>query len=144
MAKMSARGWSFEIRAADGVTWLPILGIKKWEENRSENGALTETTDFQSAGQWEGQKMQVGGKLKLEGFGDFDASGVQSAGQARVEAMHSQLGSTSVARLRFRHSTQMTYVVWDCLIELGNRGGENNDMTAWEAEFTRTGAATTM
>lgn len=144
MTKQSARDWSFQVRDSDNVTWLTITELNDWEEDRSTNGQTTETTVFASAGQYEGQKMQVGGSLKLSGFGDYNSSGVQAAGQARVEALHAMFANNSLGKFRFRHSTQTLWTVWDAFVEMGSRGGGNNDNSKWETTITRSGAPTTM
>jgi hypothetical protein len=143
--KQSARDWTFQVLDADNVTWLTITELNDWEEDRGANDAITETTVFASAGQYEGQKMQIGASLKLSGFGDYNSSGVQAAGQARVEALNGMFANASLGKFRFRHSTQTLWTLWNtAFVQLGSRGGGNNDNSKWEATITRSGAATTM
>ena len=142
--KLNAREVIIEI--SDGATtpvWTEIEGLNSLTFNPSENEEMTETTDFQSQGNYEGEKMQKGATLECEGFLIKDSvTGAQAPGQAQVEELHELLGPASQGTIRFRHPLDTSWKRWTAVVTLGEQGGENNDKTSWGATFTRSGAST--
>ncbi len=69
---------------------------------------------------------------------------MRDAGQKAVDEWASLKGVDSVGTLRFRHPMDDEWTVWDATARGGEEGGEVNDMTSWEASFTRSGKKRTM
>lgn len=144
--KIDARGWVFEISdGAQTPVWTEIDGINSFELDPSENNENVDTTTFRSQGEYEGEMMQRGASLNIEGFREVDDDDptVVDPGQALVDTLGTKKGTESVGTIRFRHDTQDEWTVWRAYVELGSLEGGNNDKTAWAATFTRSGAATT-
>lgn len=142
--KVPARSLIVQVRAADGTTYLPIGGINSWTINPSEGEETTDVTTFDSVGNVESRKMQRGASLAGEGFLIKDSvTGVQDAGQARIEVLADSLAEDSLGRIRARHPMDTLWRVWDCIFSVGEQGGGNNDMTGWSTTITRSGASTT-
>ncbi|GGM76893.1 hypothetical protein GCM10012275_54480 [Longimycelium tulufanense] len=143
MAKIDARGWIFQV--SDGQptpTWLEIASVNSFEYSRSENEETVDTTVFSSNGLYEGQVMQRGASLNVEGLRDSTA-GVVDPGQARVDALATFVGDASLGQIRFRHNSDSEWTVWTAYVSPGSLGGGNNDKTSWSATFTRSGVAST-
>ncbi|WP_457028108.1 phage tail tube protein [Kitasatospora sp. P5_F3] len=144
---IDARDWLFQVEHRTTGLWLSISGVKSFKMNPSENRAKTETTDFDSNGEFEEDVMQLGGSISLEGQYEADpTTGVQDPGQAYIDTVWALgLSADSHNRMRYRHVTQTTtWAVWDGTVEPGEQGGGNNDKTTWSATVTRSGAVTTM
>jgi hypothetical protein len=144
--KILARDWIFEV--SDGATPTPahleIGGINTFENDKNANNASTETTDFASAGEYEGFQSQRGGQLSLEGMIDRGTNGqTPDVGQARVDLLGTKVGYASIGVFRFRHVDDDTWTVWNASVQPGAEGGGNNDATSWAATIVRSGAATT-
>ncbi|MEU6756975.1 hypothetical protein [Streptomyces sp. NPDC046685] len=105
----------------------------------------TDTTTFGSAGRAEGQNMQEGKSITLEGFRLKDpATGALDAGMALVEAQAARLGADSLVGFRFAAPGDTTWEVWaDAYYQLGDQGGGNNDKVGWTCTITRSGPSTT-
>jgi hypothetical protein len=144
--KIDARGWVFEIsNGAATPTWTQIGGINSFELNPGENSETADTTDFESDGEFEGEAMQRGATLALEGQRkvDDDTPAVVDPGQAAVDLLGTKVSRESLGQIRFRHDTQTAWTIWTAYVVLGSLGGGNNDKTSWSATFTRSGKAST-
>lgn len=143
---IDARDWQFEVEDEIAGGWLPIRGKTSFKINPGDNRQTTEITDFDSAGQFEQDVMQIGASIAVEAKYESDPStGAQDPGQAYVDAWAQLMGAASHNRIRYRHVTQTAlWAVWDTTVSPGENGGGNNDKTSWSATFTRSGAATTM
>lgn len=143
--KVPSRDLIVQVQAADGVTWLGIGGLNNTKMNPGDQEKATETTTYDSAGNYEELKMQRGASLGLEGLLLLDhLTGVQNAGQARVEAIGAGLAYGSLGAFRFRYPAQTVWKVWsNATVSLGEQGGGNNDVTGWKATVMRSGASTT-
>lgn len=142
--QIPARSLIVQVRAADGTTYLPIKGITTWTLNPSEGEETTDTTTYDSAGDAESRKMQRGKSMAGEGKLYKDHStGVQDAGQARIEVLADSLAEDSLGRIRFRHPMDTEWKIWDAIFSVGEQGGGNNDMTSWSCTITRSGPTTT-
>ncbi|MFB6722923.1 phage tail tube protein [Kribbella sp. NPDC056345] len=142
--KINARDIIIQVAEANGTTWTPLGGLNSAVPNASENEEVVDTTTFDSAGNYEQEIIQRGAILELEGFLLKDpANGAQDPGQARVEALATQVGFASIGKIRFRHPMDTTWKVWNATFSLGEQGGGNNDKFAWAATVTRSGASTT-
>ncbi|MEU2759392.1 hypothetical protein [Streptomyces sp. NPDC007094] len=143
---IDARGWIFEVEDAEAgsETWIPIAGINTFTHNPAENEETTETTVFESEGQYEQDVMQRGASLSIEGQYRIDkTTKAQDPGQAYIDTVWTnRLGFESRNRVRWRHATQTQWVVWDSTVTPGEQGGGNNDKTSWSATITRCGTAT--
>ncbi|MGI5350209.1 phage tail tube protein [Streptomyces sp. CA-250714] len=140
---IDARGWIFEVEDhAAPDTWLRIGKLKSWNVNPGENEETADTTTFDSEGHYEQDVMQRGATLSLEGL-YAATSGTQDPGQAYIDDVWAyRLGEESRGRMRYRHTSQTTWAVWECTVTPGEAGGETNDKTSWAATFTRCGAPT--
>jgi len=134
------------VQVSDGAatpTWLGIRGLKSLKLNPGENEETTETTDVDSGGAYEGQVMQRGATLAVEGAQMVDpVTGAPDPGQGRVEALGGETAEESLGQIRFRHPSATHWKVWTATVSLGEQGGETNDKSAWSATFTRSGKAT--
>lgn len=141
---IDARGWRFEAEDADAPgTWLPIGKLSTFTHNPGENEETADTTTFDSNGYYEQDVMQRGATLEIEGLYAATA-GVQDAGQSYIDDVWAyRLGPDSRNRVRWRHSSQTQWVVWDATVTPGEQGGETNAKTSWSATITRCGAPTT-
>lgn len=144
--KIAARELIVQVSDGAGVpTWLGIAGLNNHAFNPGENEESTNTTDYTSAGEYEGLIMQRGGSLKLEGFQMRDhLTDALDAGQARCEVLGAAKAYGSLGAIRFRYPASSTWKVWNgATFSLGEQGGGNNDMGSWSVTITRSGAATT-
>jgi hypothetical protein len=145
---IDARGWLFEVQdnGAAEETWLPIAGINTFTQNAGENEETVDTTVFESEGQYEQDVMQRGATLGIEGLYHIDkTTKEQDPGQLYVDSdWVPRVGMESRNNIRWRHSTQTSWVVWEATVTPGEQGGGNNDKTSWSATFTRCGAPTTV
>lgn len=149
--KYSARDCQFQIEdPGNPGTFVAIApgsggqggGVNTFTMGRASES--TDTTTFGSEGAAEGQIMQRGKTLALEGFRLKDPdSGALDAGQAIVEALGDTVSDESVGVLRFAAPGDTSWEVWHVTCELGDQGGGNNDKVSWSATFTRTGPSTT-
>lgn len=144
MDQINARDWLFEVLAVDDITWLTIEGISKFTLKPGENEEVAQMTVFGSKGKHASQPMQRGATIEIEGRYYLSTLGVRDPGQARIDALGGAMGEDSIGRLRFRHTIQTTWVVWDMWVSLKDVGGENNDKSSWGLTATRFEAATTM
>lgn len=136
------------VQVSDGAaspTWLAIAGFTSATPNPSENEENVDTTTYDSDGNYEGEIMQRGASLALEGFLIKDhLTGVQDPGQARCEYLGTQTGYDSLGAIRFRHPMDTLWKVWNqATFSMGEQGGGNNDKVTWSCTITRSGASTT-
>lgn len=147
MAKYNARDWIFEVSPdpdAGVPVWTKVEAVNTFTISRSANEATVETTDFDSAGQYEGQAMQRGASLQLAGQKKMNAAGTAAApGQLACNTLAQQLGEASLGGVRFRHTSETSWEVWNAYASGADEGGGNNDKSSWGCTFTRSGAATT-
>jgi len=140
---IDARGWIFEVET-DTDVWSAVTRLNSWTNNPGENEETADTTVFESGGAYEQDVMQRGSTLELSGQYAVTA-GVRDTAQDFIDNEWGiAVGEESRGRLRFRHESQTTWVIWDCTVTPGERGGEHNAKTSWAATFTRCGWATTM
>ncbi|GGW67909.1 hypothetical protein FHS32_005218 [Streptomyces albaduncus] len=145
---IDARGWIFEVEDLDAATptWLPLPGITTFTHNPGENEETADTTAFDSDGQYEQDVMQRGATLSLEGQYRVSKTtpDAQDPGQNYVDTVWAAgLGTESRGNIRWRHTTQTSWVVWEATVTPGEKGGGTNEKTTWAATFTKCGAATT-
>lgn len=141
---IDARDWRFEVEDVDAgtETWLPVENLLSWTVNPGENREVAATVDFDSAGYYEEDVMQVGATLSLTGQYSHEG-GTRSPGQAYIDDVWAyRLGEDSRGRIRFRHVSQTNWTVWEATVTPGERGGETNAKTSWAASFTRCGRPT--
>lgn len=139
--KVAARNWLYQVPIGAGPTWTTVMGINNFTPNPGDKVQETETTDFDSAGQFEQVVLQRGGSLKLEGLRRLDpATGLADPGQAYLDTLAQGLADSSVGQIRFRHSSETNWRVWNITAKAGEQGGGTNDMSKWAMEITRTGA----
>ncbi|MCG5220264.1 phage tail tube protein [Streptosporangium sp. KLBMP 9127] len=137
------------LQVSDGnvsPTWLTVENLTNVNVNLGENEETTETTDFDSEGVYEGEIMQRGASMELEGqLMKDDATGALPPGRARVEAMcgEDKVGYDSLGQIRFRHPMDAQWRIWTCTFTLAEQGGGNNDKSSWGATLTKSGATTT-
>lgn len=146
MAQINARDWIFEVSQNPHATtpvWAEIGGVESFTLSNSEGEESTDTTTFASNGVAESQAMQRGASLAVEGKVERGTNGTPDAGQAAADALAGLVGEESLGGVRFRHSTDNDWTVWNAWVSKGDNGGGNNDKTSWSATFTRSGAATT-
>lgn len=144
--KVPARDLIVQVSDGAGVpTWLGIAGYKQVVVNPGENEETVDSTDYASAGEYEGMVMQRGASLQPEGFLVKDhLTGVLDAGQARCETLAAGKAYASLGAVRFRHPQDTLWKVWNtAMFSLGEQGGGNNDLTTWSVKITRSGASTT-
>jgi hypothetical protein len=142
--KISARDIVIQVAEANGTTWTPVGGLNSAIPDLSQNEEVADTTTFESAGNYEQEIVQRGATLALVGFVLKDpATGAQDPGQARVEALATQIGAGSVGKVRFRHPMDTAWKVWNATFTLGEQGGAHNDKVSWNVTATRSGASTT-
>lgn len=142
---IDARGWIFEVEdeAAPG-TFLRIGKLTSWTHNPGENEEVADTTTFDSEGHYEQDVMQRGATIELEGLYEATA-GQQDPGQAYIDKTWAyRLGAESRGTMRYRHTSQTEWTVWECTVTPGEQGGETNAKTSWAASFTRCGAPTSV
>jgi hypothetical protein len=145
--KINARDIVVEVFIPDPTTptWVEVGGLTTATPNPSENEESTDTTTFESLGEYEQEIMQRGATLKLEGFMiKDDATGALDAGQARCEELGALVGVESLGKVRFRHPVDANWKVWSATFSIGEQGGGNNDKAAWSCTMTRSGASTTV
>lgn len=143
--KIDARGWQFQV--SDGATipvWTEIGGINTFELDPNANSETTDTTTFRSAGEYEGEVMQRGGSIELEGFDERNDTtpAIADPGQGLIDELGTKVSKASIGSMRFRHDSEDEWTVWRFYVEPGAKGGGNNDKSSWAATLTRTGAAT--
>jgi hypothetical protein len=135
--KINARGWTFEIQDnATTPAYVEIGGLTEFTISRSSKDV--ETTDFDSNGNSEGEKMERGKSITCKGFYKEDASN-QDAGQAEVEEVADAKGTTSLRNFRIT-SPGGDITIWSAHFEIGDVGGGNNDKTSWGFTAVRSGA----
>lgn len=148
MAKYNARDWIFQATPdpeAGTPVWTQIEGVNTFTLSRSANEATVETTDFDSAGEYEGQAMQRGASLQLAGQKKLSAAGTDSApGQKVCNDLAQALGEASLGGVRFRHISEEEWEQWTAYASSADEGGGNNDKSSWGATFTRSGAKSTV
>lgn len=139
--KIPARDIIVQVKdPAQSNTWVQLNQLTSANLNKGENEEVAETTTFDSGGEYEEVIMQRGGTLELEGFLRKDlTTGDRDAGQKLVDAWADTKGISSVGQVRYRHPMDPKWTEWDATCRGGEEGGETNDMTSWEASFTRCG-----
>lgn len=141
---IDARGWIFEVENhATPNTFIPVRNLTSWTLNPGENEETADTTTFDSNGYYEQDVMQRGATIEVSG--QYAATnGTRDPGQLYIdETWAYMLGEDSRGRMRYRHTTQTEWTVWECTVTPGEQGGETNAKTSWGATFTRCGAPTT-
>lgn len=142
--KISARELILQVEDATPGSWLGINGLNSIVPNYGENEEETDTTDYQSAGEYEHEIMQRGASMALQGFVILDdITGAQDPGQARCELMATKKAHESKGRVRFRHPLSSTWKIWTCTFSVGEEGGGNNAKTPFNCTIKKSGAATT-
>lgn len=136
------------VQVSDGAaspTWLGIAALKQITLNPGEQEQATETTTYDSVGNYEELKMQRGASIKLEGFMHKDhLTGVQDPGQARCEVLAAALAYASLGAIRFRHPADTVWRVWNtATFSPGEQGGDNNAVTSWSMTVMRSNASST-
>lgn len=140
---IDARGWIFEVETAVADTFAAIGNLTSWTHNPGENEETANTTDFDSDGYYEQDVMQRGATIEVSGQWTATA-GTRDPGQDYIDTVWTyQIGEESRGRMRYRHTSQTDWTVWECTVTPGSRGGETNAKTSWAATFTRCGAPTT-
>lgn len=141
--KIAARGYIFQVAVGPTPTWTAVLGLKTFTPNLGDHDAHTEATDFDSQGQYEELVLQRGASLKLEGNRRIDpVTGLADAGQAALDALAQGLVENSVGQIRWRHSSELQWRVWNVTAKSTELGGGTNDLGKWGMELHRTGAET--
>lgn len=143
---IDARGWIFEVRdeVATTETWLRIGNLTSWNRNESESEETADTTTFDSAGYYEQDVMQRGAVIEVEGLYAQVTAGTPDPGQAYIDNEWTyRLGADSRGRIRWRHTTQTVWIIWEATVTPGEQSGGTNDKTSWGAKFTRCGKPTT-
>jgi hypothetical protein len=145
--QIDARDWIFEVSedpSAGVPVWSQILGIESFTLSNSDGEESTDTTTFESAGVAESQAMQRGASLNVDGKIKRAADGItQDAGQLSCDTLAALVGEASLGGVRFRHTLDTDWIVWDAWVSRGDNGGGKNDKTSWSAKFMRSGPATT-
>lgn len=143
--KVLMRDMVIQVRAADGVTWLAVAGRTDITINPSENEEVTETTDMDSAGNYEGIPTQRGASLEIEGHLMADhLTDAEDPGQARCMTLAEAKGYDGLGALRFRRPQATQWKVWnEGIFSAGEQSGGNNDTISWSCTVTRSGASTT-
>lgn len=145
MGQINARDWLFQVSpdpSAGVPVWNTIAGLTSFSLNPAEAEESADTTTFASGGTAESQAMQRGASLQLEGR-VVRAGATPDAGQAAADALAEEVGEESLGGVRFRHTDDTDWVVWDAWVSKGEVSGGNNDKSSWSAKFMRSGAATT-
>lgn len=142
-SKISARGYIFQVAVGAGPTWTPIAGIKTFAPNPGDHDSHVDATDFDSNGQYEEMVLQRGASLKLEGNRRIDkTTGLADPGQKALDDLAQGLAENSIGQIRYRHSTEVQWRVWNCTAKSSELGGGTNDLGKWGMEIHRTGAET--
>jgi hypothetical protein len=141
---IDARGWIFEVEDhATPNTFIPLRNLNSWSLNPGENEETADTTTFDSNGYYEQDVMQRGATIEVSGQ-YASTNGTRDAGQLYVDETWAYLlGEDSRGRMRYRHTSQTEWTVWECTVTPGEQGGETNAKTTWGAKFTRCGAPAT-
>lgn len=143
--KINARDLIVQVESATPGSWLGVGGLNSIVPNPSENEETVDTTTYASAGDYEGEIMQRGASMALEGFLLLDhITGVQDTGQARCETLATQKAFASLGSIRFRHPLSATWKVWAAAtFSVGEQGAGNNAKVPWKCAITRSGPSTT-
>ena len=140
--KIPARDIVIEVQSEDedGEVWVEVGGLTNAVPDKSENEEEVDSTTFHSRGQYEQMIMQRGAQLEMEGFTLKDPeTGERDEGQAACLAMARTVGYESVGTVRFRWPMDPEWTVWDATFTLGEKGGENNDLKAFNCTVVRSG-----
>jgi hypothetical protein len=141
--KIAAR--NIIVQVASGASWLAVAGIKNLVPNYGDHDQHVDATDYDSNGQYEEVVLQRGGSFKIEGFRRRDpATGLADPGQAALDTLAQGLSDSSIGQIRFRHSSETQWRVWNCTAKATEEGGAPNDLGKWGMEINRTGAETYM
>ncbi|MEU3102927.1 phage tail tube protein [Streptomyces griseoflavus] len=141
---IDARGWIFEVEDhAAPDTFIPLRNLTSWTHNPGESEETADTTTFDSNGYYEQDVMQRGATIEVSGL-YAQTDGTRDPGQLYIDETWAYLlGEESRGRMRYRHTTQTEWTLWECTVTPGEQGGETNAKTSWAATFTRCGAPTT-
>jgi hypothetical protein len=142
MASVSAYDWIFEVESATPDTWHTIDEVTEFEVDYGANNEEVDATTFADDGTYAGRVLQRGASLKLTGYFSLSA-GARSTSQARIHVLATAVGTSSIGTIRWRHTTETSWRLWDCYVMLGGAGGGNTDLTGYEVTFTKSGAETT-
>jgi hypothetical protein len=141
--KIEARGYIVQVAVGATPTWTAVAGLTTLTPNYGDHDAHTESTDFDSQGQYEEVVLQRGGSLKLEGIRRVDpVTGIADPGQAALDALAQGLGDNSLGQIRFRYRTETQWRVWTVTAKSTEFGGGTNDLGKWGVELNRSGAET--
>lgn len=143
--QINARDWVFEVSEDPTIAtpvWAQIAGLESFELNSSEDEEVADTTTFESGGVRESQPLQRGASLQVQGKIKRTAT-VQDAGQVSCDNLAELVGDAALGGVRFRHTSDTDWTVWNAWVSKGNNGGATNEKTTWSATFHRSGAATT-
>lgn len=137
--KLNARDLIVEVEDPDTADdWTQVDGINSATVNKAENEEITDTTTFESDGDYEHEIMQRGRSLALVGF-YYDDAGERDPGQLLVETMADRKASESLGRVRMRYPSWEDWVIWTATFSEGEQGGGNNDKTSFNATIRRSG-----
>jgi hypothetical protein len=143
--RINARDIIVQVEDSTPDSWLGVENLATATVNPGEQEEVAVTTDFDSEGNYEEEKMQRGASMALAGQElKDDLTGALQPGRARVEAMAAQVAHASLGRIRFRHPVDPNWVIWPCTFSLGEKGGDTNVKSAWAATITRSGPSSTV
>lgn len=145
LRRINARDIIVQVRAADGTTWLGIKDLTSIVPKPGSDEEKATTTTNDSGGNAEGEIMQRGYAMDLEGLKNLDhITGAADPGQARCEDLATRVGYDSLGAIRFRHPLDSTWKVWaEATFSVGDGGGGTNAKVTWKCTITRSGATTT-
>lgn len=145
LVKIPARHFVFEIDGnygtSGGEDWIPIKGLTSL--GMSPTTVDTPTTDFDSDGVAEHQTMERSSEFTASGFYLEDlTTGERDPGQEAVEDLGERMGPASVGSFRMTSPGGNRWKFLATVEVTSPGGGGNNDMSAWNAKFSKTGATT--
>jgi hypothetical protein len=141
--QINNRDWIFAIKTG-ASTWAEFAELTEFDLNPGENDEEADTTTFENDGEYSEEIMQRGATLGLTGMYSRDPdTGARDPGQAAADLLCTQTGAASVGTIRMRHESEEEWTIWDATCRPDSRGGETNEKTGWEVEFTRCYAART-
>jgi hypothetical protein len=141
LRKINARDVTIQVALVDGTTWVEVGGLNSATPKLAENEESVDTTTFSSQGNYEGEIMQRGASLALEGFVlKDDITGAPNPGQDRCTQLALLTGYASLGKIRFRAPVDTNWTVWnEATFSVGEQGGGNNDKISWKCDIMRSG-----
>lgn len=142
--QINNRDWIFQIRTAllPAPVWAEFAELTEFDLNLGENEEEADTTTFEDNGNYSEEIMQRGATLKLTGKHSRNATtGERDPGQAAADLLATKTGAASRGVIRMRHESDDNWTEWDATARPDSSGGELNEKTGWEMEFTRCGPA---